>query len=111
MLYFLSCLLIVCWILLITFFSRRELKAQILVVLRRYGEMPGLQITITIKHNFGYAPGFGSLYPVLRRLERDGLITSRWGEEQPEERGGARRKYYCRTEKNAPTKQPQIISL
>lgn len=43
--------------------------------------------------------GFGSLYPTLRRLENRGLITGKWGEETPDERAGARRKYYSATEK------------
>lgn len=36
---------------------------------------------------------FGSLYPALNRLEKKGLISWRWGDEQ-EGSGGARRKYY-----------------
>ncbi len=32
----------------------------------------------------------GMLYPVLRRLERDGLVTSRWGVSDE----GRRRRYY-----------------
>jgi PadR family transcriptional regulator PadR len=38
--------------------------------------------------------GFGSLYPTLHQLEKRGLVKSRWGEDTPKERGGARRKYY-----------------
>jgi PadR family transcriptional regulator PadR len=38
--------------------------------------------------------GFGSLYPTLHKLQKKGLLTSQWGEETPEERGGARRRYY-----------------
>jgi PadR family transcriptional regulator, regulatory protein PadR len=38
--------------------------------------------------------GFGSLYPALNRLSKNGLLKSRWGEETDEESGGARRKYY-----------------
>mgnify|MGYP000274086987 CR=1 FL=1 len=109
MLYFLSSLLIVFLLFLITFFNRRELSAQILVVLLHYGEMPGLQIIDAIKDDFGYAPGFGSLYPVLRRLERNELIKSRWGEERPEERGGARRKYYRRTGKRSRRENPNTF--
>jgi PadR family transcriptional regulator PadR len=40
---------------------------------------------------------FGSLYPTLHRLEKKGFVTSRWGDDRPEERGGARRKYYTLT--------------
>lgn len=39
--------------------------------------------------------GVGSLYPALKRMEQQGLITGRWGEEAlGEESGGARRRYY-----------------
>ncbi len=38
--------------------------------------------------------GFSSLYPTLRRLEKRGFVTSRWGDEAPEETTGARRRYY-----------------
>ena len=40
---------------------------------------------------------FGSLYPTLHQLEKKGMVKSRWGDERPEERGGARRKYYTIT--------------
>ena len=40
---------------------------------------------------------FGSLYPTLHRLEKKGFVTSRWGDDRPEERGGARRRYYMAT--------------
>ncbi|MDJ0742189.1 MAG: PadR family transcriptional regulator [Xenococcaceae cyanobacterium MO_167.B27] len=38
--------------------------------------------------------GFSSLYPTLRKLEKRGFVTSRWGDETPEETTGARRRYY-----------------
>ena len=38
--------------------------------------------------------GFSSLYPNLRKLEKRGFVTSRWGDETPEESTGARRRYY-----------------
>ena len=37
--------------------------------------------------------GFGSLYPTLHKLEKKGLVKARWGEDTPEERAGARRRY------------------
>jgi len=39
----------------------------------------------------------GNLYPTLERLEKRGLIVGRWGEDRPESRKGARRKYYTIT--------------
>lgn len=38
--------------------------------------------------------GFSSLYPNLRKLEKRGFVTSRWGDEAPEATTGARRRYY-----------------
>lgn len=78
----------------------RELESQILAVLSKYGEMYGLQITNMIERDFEHpAPGFNMVYPALRRLERLGLVTTRWSEERLKERGGARRRYYRLTEK------------
>jgi DNA-binding PadR family transcriptional regulator len=33
----------------------------------------------------------------LRKLEKRGLLSARWGDEAPEERGGPRRRYYTTT--------------
>ncbi|MUG92793.1 PadR family transcriptional regulator [Scytonema sp. UIC 10036] len=41
--------------------------------------------------------GYGSLYPALDNLENKGLVQSRWGDDKPQERHGARRKYYTLT--------------
>ena len=38
--------------------------------------------------------GEGTLYPVLHSLERDGLVSARWGESD----AGRRRKYYRATD-------------
>jgi PadR family transcriptional regulator, regulatory protein PadR len=36
----------------------------------------------------------GSLYPTLAKLKKKGYVAARWGDEEPEETGGARRRYY-----------------
>lgn len=36
----------------------------------------------------------GTLYPALRRLERDGIAESRWEEIDPSEEGRPRRRFY-----------------
>ena len=43
--------------------------------------------------------GVGSLYPALKRMEKQGLVKARWGEddEASEVSGGARRRYYSIT--------------
>lgn len=38
--------------------------------------------------------GFGSFYPTLKRLEKNGLVKSHWGDDDDKTSGGARRKYY-----------------
>lgn len=59
-------------------------------------ELYGLEIIEAIQEATGGKKriGFGSLYPTLHKLEKRGLVQARWGEDTPEERQGARRKYY-----------------
>jgi PadR family transcriptional regulator, regulatory protein PadR len=67
-----------------------------LVLLALHGkELYGLQIPKAMEEaSGGTRMGIGTLYPVLHSLEKKGLIESRWGEEERDERGGARRRYY-----------------
>jgi PadR family transcriptional regulator, regulatory protein PadR len=39
----------------------------------------------------------GSLYPLVHGLERKNFVVARWGDEELNERGGARRRYYKAT--------------
>lgn len=59
-------------------------------------ELYGLQIPKAMEEasDGNRQMGIGTLYPVLHSLEKKGLIQSRWGDENREERGGARRRYY-----------------
>ncbi len=59
-------------------------------------ERYGLEIIEAVKKASGgkIKLGFGSLYPTLHKLEEKGYLEARWGDETPEERGGARRRYY-----------------
>jgi DNA-binding PadR family transcriptional regulator len=61
-----------------------------------YRERYGLEIIEAVKEASGgkIKLGFGSLYPTLHKLEEKGYLEARWGDETPEERGGARRRYY-----------------
>lgn len=61
-----------------------------------YRERYGLEIIEAVKEVSGgkIQLGFGSLYPTLHKLEEQGFLEAHWGDETPEERGGARRKYY-----------------
>jgi DNA-binding PadR family transcriptional regulator len=56
-------------------------------------ELYGLEILDVLNNGRPIPIGFGSLYPVLNRLEKKGLVKWHWGDES-EETGGARRKYY-----------------
>ncbi len=62
-------------------------------------ELYGLQITQAIEEasNGTKKIRIGSLYPTLHNLEKKGLVQSRWGDDKPEERAGARRRYYTLT--------------
>ena len=70
-------------------------EESILTILAEY-ELYGLEIIEALEKGSGgkLKVSFGTLYPALRRLERKGFVETRWGDETPEERGGARRKYY-----------------
>jgi PadR family transcriptional regulator, regulatory protein PadR len=70
-----------------------QLEDHILAVLLRRGEMYPLDLQDGIEEDFGYVPLASNVYLKLRALEREGVVTSRWGEPQ-EDCGGARRKYY-----------------
>ena len=56
----------------------------------------GLQVAKAIKEatNGKVDLAMGALYPILHTLEDRGLVESYWGDETPEERQGARRRYY-----------------
>jgi PadR family transcriptional regulator PadR len=56
-------------------------------------ELYGLAIVESIKNTTGELLSLGGLYTTLHRMEKKGLVTSRWGE-STEVRQGARRRYY-----------------
>lgn len=58
-----------------------------------YDELYGLEIIEAVKKNHKNTLHLGGLYQVLTRMERKGLIDSRWSEETSE-RGGNKRKYF-----------------
>jgi DNA-binding PadR family transcriptional regulator len=76
-------------------FDLSALEEDIMTVLD-FHELYGLQIIKAIEEASGGKRrlGVGSVYPTLHRLEKKGFVTSKWGDDRPEERGGARRKYY-----------------
>jgi DNA-binding PadR family transcriptional regulator len=77
-----------------------------LVLLALYNkELYGLQIPQAMEEasRGNRQMGIGTLYPVLHSLEKKGLLSSRWGNEGREERGGARRRYYRLTDSGIAT--------
>ena len=53
----------------------------------------GLTIRDRIKQRSGHEPSIGAIYTALERLERQGFVSSWWGE-PTEERGGRRKRLY-----------------
>jgi PadR family transcriptional regulator PadR len=65
---------------------------EVLLTLLYSRSLYGLEFVNAIKKasNGEREIGFGSLYPTLTRMEKKGLVSWRWGDEQ----SGPRRKYY-----------------
>lgn len=53
-------------------------------------QLYGYAIVRELKERGGLVAGEGTVYPVLRRLEADGLVTAAWSDEGP----AGPRKYY-----------------
>ncbi|NER84218.1 MAG: helix-turn-helix transcriptional regulator [Leptolyngbya sp. SIO1D8] len=67
---------------------------EVILSALRFRRRYGLEILTAIEKSGGKQIGFNSLYPNLKKLEKKGFVTSEWGDEPPEARTGARRKYY-----------------
>ncbi len=59
-------------------------------------ERYGLEIRNTMQ-SLGQPVSLAGLYTTVARLEKQGLVTSHWGDEKVEIRQGARRRYYAIT--------------
>jgi DNA-binding PadR family transcriptional regulator len=67
---------------------------EILATLQRQPrDAYGRTIRDRIKEHSGREPSIGAIYTALERLERKGLVSSRWGE-PTDERGGRRKRLY-----------------
>jgi PadR family transcriptional regulator PadR len=62
----------------------------ILRLLRAKGEMHGYALVKELLSRGPFISGEGTVYPILRRLQSDGLLVSRWAETPT----GPPRKYY-----------------
>lgn len=71
-------------------------REQLLLFAINKREMYGLEILQAIEESTDGEERVttGTLYPVLHGLEQKGLIESWWGDETPDARAGARRRYY-----------------
>jgi PadR family transcriptional regulator PadR len=78
-----------------------DIQAILLQVLMD-GEAFGLQVISRVEERTGGKLRFaqGTVYPALRQLEREGLLTSREGAPLPE-RGGRPRIFYALTRKGS----------
>ena len=68
----------------------------ILMILREHSEIYGLDMLDALNRDRKKKREvkLGTLYSTLTRLEKNGLVSTRWGEEVVEGERGARRKYY-----------------
>jgi len=72
-------------------------EMMVLLSLLRLGEGAyGVPVTNEIEKQSGRSVAVGSVYAALERLERKGLITSRWGAPTAE-RGGRAKKHFSVT--------------
>ena len=71
-----------------------HVEESILTVLNSY-ELYGLEIIDAVEAGSGgkLKLGYGTVYPTLRRLEDKEFVQGRRGEDTPEERQGALKKY------------------
>jgi DNA-binding PadR family transcriptional regulator len=60
-------------------------------------ELYSTQIEKRLHEVYGRNRSFGSIYPTLRDLEKQGLLESRWADDRPENRSGARKRFYKTT--------------
>lgn len=61
-------------------------------------ELYSIEIEKELKEVSGRQRRYGSLYPTLRSMVKHGLLSARWGDEEPEDVSGPRRRYYKTTE-------------
>lgn len=71
------------------------LDGCVLAAVEQRGEAYGLEIAAVLQEHGPLMGGDGTLYPLLARLRRDGLVDTRW---TPSTQGPARRYYYLTDE-------------
>lgn len=80
-----------------------DLRDPVLVVLSRHGEGYGLEILAWMREDLGIdlVMTQGRIYPALRSLENEGLLSSRAGPPLPE-RGGRTRTHLLPPDRQGP---------
>ncbi len=86
-------------------FLRGTLKTIVLKLLAENGRMYGYEITqqAKIRTKGEITLTFGALYPVLHKLEQEGLLVT-----ESEEADGRLRKYYSLTSKGSETAEQKV---
>jgi PadR family transcriptional regulator PadR len=74
---------------LIAQMRRGALEFCVMALLER-GERYGLELVKTLAAEGGLVTSEGTIYPLLSRLRRDGLVVTSWGESE----SGPPRRYY-----------------
>lgn len=69
---------------------RKGIVELMILRLVQYDALYGYAIVRELKDRGGLVAGEGTVYPVLRRLEADGLVSATWSDEGP----AGPRKYY-----------------
>jgi len=85
---------------------RKGTLDYIILLCLKKREQYGYEMIKTIKSVAGMDISEGTIYPLLNRLKKDGLISSRWVEMET----GIPRKYYQITEKGLQTLQEMKVS-
>jgi PadR family transcriptional regulator, regulatory protein PadR len=89
---------------------RRELSRQALRVLSVIAEMSVTGATGADVHRATRLPS-GTIYPVLARLEKDGLLKSWWEEIDPSVVGRPRKRFYRTTALGAKSLRNAVAEL
>jgi PadR family transcriptional regulator PadR len=89
---------------------RREPSRQALRVLNVVAETSVTGATGADVHRATGLPS-GTIYPVLARLERDGLLKSWWEEVDPSEAGRPRKRFYRATALGLQTLRDAVAEL
>ncbi len=72
-----------------------NLELALMTLLMNEGEKYGLDIIASLKEKCGIEIVEGTLYPIMSRLQEDGLVVARWSTNNP----GHPRKFYNVTKK------------